>query len=198
MKWNVPGERESRVQRGQKGMPDFISGVDLRELFVPQMPLLESILRMSVVYLFLVGLFRVVLKREAASLSISDLLVVVLVADAVQNAMGGAYRTITDGLVLATTLVFWDWFLSYAAMRWRGLRYMIRPAPLLLVRDGQIIWPNLRKELLTEEELLSNLRLEGVERVDQVKYAFMEMDGRISVIEKEGRRPHRAAEKRAA
>lgn len=179
-------------------MPDFIFGVDWRELFVPQVPLLESIVRMSVVYLFLFGLFRLVLKREAASLSISDLLVVVLVADAVQNAMGGDYNTITDGLILAATLVFWDWFLSYAALRWRGFRRVIRPAPLLLVRDGQPIVANMRKELLTEEELLSNLRLQGVENLDQVKFAFMEMDGRISVIEKEGKRPRRAGIKRVA
>ncbi|MGI5836019.1 MAG: DUF421 domain-containing protein [Chloroflexota bacterium] len=179
-------------------MQDFIFGIDWRELFVPQVPLLESIVRMSAVYLFLVGLFRTVLKREAASLSISDLLVVVLMADAVQNAMGGNYNTITDGLILATTLVFWDWFLSYAALRWRGFRNVVRPAPLLLVRDGQPIPTNMRKELLTEEELLSNIRLHGVESFDQVKYAFMEMDGRISVITRNRRRPRGGADKKAA
>lgn len=179
-------------------MPDFIFGVNWRELFVPQVPLLESIVRMSVVYLFLYSLFRLVLKREAASLGISDLLVVVLVADAVQNAMGGEYTTITDGLVLASVLVFWDWFLSFAALRWRGFRRMVRPAPLLLIRDGQIIWSNMRKELLTEEELMSNLRLRGVESPDEVKYAFMEMDGRISVIERNRMRPRGPSGKKMA
>ncbi len=179
-------------------MPGFLSEVDWQSLFVPQVPLLESILRMSVVYLFLIGLFRVVLKREAASLSISDLLVVVLVADAVQNAMAGSYNTVTDGLILASTLVFWDWFLSYAAMRWRGFRRILRPAPLLLIRNGQIIWSNLGKELLTEEELVSNLRLQGVNKVNQVEYAFMEMDGRISVITRARRQRRGAEEKKVA
>ncbi len=125
------------------------------------------------------------LKREAGQLGITDLLVIVLIADAVQNAMADEYRSVTNGLILAATLVFWNWFLDVAAFRWRRVRRMVRPAPSLLVRDGQIIWSDLRKEYLTEEELLSNCRLQGVEGPEDVKFAFMEMDGRISVIPKE-------------
>ena len=169
---------------------DFLFSIDYRSLLTPSMSPLESILRISVVYLFLFFLMRTVLKREAASLAITDLLVVVLIADAMQNAMANDYRSLTDGLVLGGTLVFWDWFLSYAAMR-----RLIRPAPLLLIRDGQVMPHSLRQEHLTEEELASHLRLQGIERVEDVKYAFMEMDGRISVIPRDGKSSHQPEEK---
>jgi uncharacterized membrane protein YcaP (DUF421 family) len=164
------------------GLIDFLTRVDLRELFVPDASLPEVVLRISIVYLVLFTLLRVVVKREVGSMGITDLLVVVLVADAVQNAMAGQYKSITDGLILAAVLVFWDWFLTYAAYRWRGARKLIRPAPLLLVRDGRVIHANLRQELVTEEELESEIRLQGVMDVQQVAYAFLETDGRVSVI----------------
>lgn len=179
-------------------MLDWLLDIDFRQLFVPSISPLEGILRISIVYLSIFFTLRFVLKREAASLGISDLLVVVLIADAVQNAMADSYTSVTDGLILAGTLVFWDWFLSYAAMRWRTARVIIRPAPLLLIRDGRIIWHNLGKEHLTEDELLSQLRLQGVESVDEVKLAFMETDGRISVIPRQGHPSHPDSDRRGA
>lgn len=174
---------------------DFLLSFDLRDLFVPTLSPLESVLRMSVVYLFLFLLLRGVLRRELGELGIGDLLVVVLVADAMQNAMADDYRSITDGLILVSVLVFWNWVLSYASMRWRTFRRILRPAPVLLVRDGQPIWPNLSREHVDEEELLSQLRLQGLERLDQVKYAFMEADGEISILRKEGE-PERRSRRR--
>ncbi|MBI2954939.1 MAG: DUF421 domain-containing protein [Chloroflexi bacterium] len=179
-------------------MLDWLISIDLVEIFAPTMSPLEAVLRISVVYLFLFSLLRVVLKREAAAIGITDLLVVVLIADAVQNAMADEYRSVTDGLVLGATLVFWDWALSYAAARWRRFGRVIRPAPLLLVRNGEPIWDNLRKEHLTEEELASHVRLQGLERIEDVKYAFMETDGRISVIPKEGNQSQGSRDKNKA
>lgn len=87
------------------------------------------------------------------------------------------------------------WALSYAAAHWRGVRRVIRPAPLLLVRNGEPIWSNLKKEQLTAEELLSHVQLQEIERLDDVKYAFMETDGRISVIRKEGKQSQGAMDR---
>lgn len=171
-------------------------GIDWGSMLVPTKPILESFLRISIVYLFLVGLFRLILKRESADIYITDLLVLVLIADAVQNAMADDYQSVPDGLVLASTLIFWNWFLSYASMRWRRVRRVLLPAPLLLVRNGEMIKANMRKEHLTPEELMSQLRLQGVERLEDVKYVFMEMDGRISAIKKEGDQDQRQEPRR--
>jgi uncharacterized membrane protein YcaP (DUF421 family) len=182
-------------------MMDFLLDVDWEEVFALSISPLEGIVRISIVYLFLFFLIRFVLKREAASLGISDLLVVVLIADAVQNAMSDDYRSVTDGLILGSTLIFWNWVLSYAAMRWQPVRRILLPAPLLLVRYGEMIKHNLSQEHLTEEEIFSTLRENGIEDIKDVKFAFMETDGRISVIPKEGKEsqpPSPRDEQRAA
>lgn len=159
-----------------------MDGIDWRGLFVPEVALLEIVVRGTVVYLGLVLLLRLVLKREAGALNLPDLLVVVLLADAVQNGMAGDYRTITGALVLALTIIGWNVALDWVAYRVPAVRRLLRPRPLPLVRDGRILRRNLRQEFVTEDELLAHLRLHGVDHVSQVKEAFMEGDGRISVV----------------
>ncbi|TAK32085.1 MAG: DUF421 domain-containing protein [Chloroflexota bacterium] len=200
MIWRGSPERLENRKQGRRTTTHVENilwgGIDWGSMLVPTKPILESFLRISIVYLFLVGLFRLILKRESADIYITDLLVLVLIADAVQNAMADDYQSVPDGLVLASTLIFWNWFLSYASMRWRRVRRVLLPAPLLLVRNGEMIKANMRKEHLTPEELMSQLRLQGVERLEDVKYVFMEMDGRISAIKKEGDQDQRQEPRR--
>ena len=158
--------------------------VDWKAAFVPTVSVAEIVLRGSFVYLFLFFVLRV-LRREAGAIGISDLLVVVLVADAAQNAMASEYKSITEGAVLVSTIVAWDWFLDWAGYRFPRLRPLLRPAALPLVVDGRMLKRNMRRELITEEELLSQLREQGVESVEEVKRCCLEGDGRISVIKKE-------------
>lgn len=160
--------------------------VDWETMLVPSLHLGEVFLRGTVVYLFLFTLLRVV-RREAGALGISDLLVVVLIADAAQNAMASEYKSITEGLVLVATIVFWDYFLDWLGYRFPGVRRVLRPAPLLLIKDGRIQRRNLRQEMITEEELMGQLREQGVESVEQVKKSYMEGDGQISVIAKDAK-----------
>jgi uncharacterized membrane protein YcaP (DUF421 family) len=161
---------------------DWLVGVDWDRILVPTTPLLEIVLRGSLVYLALFGLLRLVLKREAGGLGVADLLVVVLLADASQNALVDDYASIPDGLLLVATLVFWSHALNWLGYRFPGAERVLRPDPLPLVRDGRLLRRNLRKELLTEGELMTQLRLQGVDRLAEVKQACMEADGRISVV----------------
>lgn len=163
----------------------YLTKIDWRSILQPTLTFPEAFIRISAVYLTLYMLLRLVLKREAGALGITDLLVIVLLADAVQNAMADEYTSVTDGLVLAVVLISWDWCLSFLAFRWRKARKILRPAPLLLVRDGKPIDANLRKELITDDELMSEIRLQGVNRLEDVEYAFLEADGRVSVVQKE-------------
>jgi len=134
--------------------------VDWDGALSPGIPI-ELILRGSLIYLALFALLRFVLKREAGAVGITDLLVVVLIADAAQSAMAGSYTSLPDGLVLVGTIVSWSITLDWLGYRFPQVQHLIRPRPLRLVTNGQLLRQNLRREFLTEEELLSQLRLQG-------------------------------------
>jgi uncharacterized membrane protein YcaP (DUF421 family) len=163
-------------------MLSFIQ-IDWESVFVPSLSILEIVLRGSLIYLFLFIVLRV-LRRGAGALGISDLLVVVLIADAAQNAMGSQYRSVTEGVILVLTIVGWDYLLDWLGFRIPALRPILRPKALVLVKDGKVQKRNLRKEMITDEELLGELREQGVENFDGVKLSFMESDGHISVVKK--------------
>ncbi|HJW50490.1 MAG TPA: YetF domain-containing protein [Burkholderiaceae bacterium] len=147
---------------------------------------LEIFVRGSIVYWFIFLIFRLVLRREVGAIGVADVLVVVLIADASQNAMAGDYRSITDGLLLISTIVFWNFLLDWLAFRWRWLAHVLEPPPLVLIEDGRMNRANMRREFLTPDELRSKLRENGVEDLAQVKRALMESDGEISVIRLNG------------
>jgi uncharacterized membrane protein YcaP (DUF421 family) len=161
---------------GPLTMPDF------EKMFKPDVPLLEIFVRGSVTYLTIFLLLRVVLKREAGTLAMSDLLVVVMLADAVQNGMAGDYKSITDGILLVITIIGWSHFLNFLGYYFPAIQKFIHPQALLLIKNGILQKANLRKELITQDELMGQLREQGVDSIEKVKEAFMESDGRISII----------------
>lgn len=170
--------------------------IDWSRIFIPDTPLFEIILRGTLVYLSIFFLLRVLLKRQAGTVGIADLLVVVLIADAAQNAMANDYHSVTDGLLLVATIVFWSYALDWIGFRFPAIQHFVHPPPLRLVKDGRILRRNMEKELITEEELMSQLRQQGVENLAKVKEARMEGDGRISVVQEDGSRNHTAPERR--
>ena len=155
--------------------------IDWHKLFMPDTPLLEIVVRGSCIYLALFLMLRL-LKRQAGTMGISDVLVLVLIADAAQNGMAGSYQSITDGVLLVAVIMAWDLALDYLGYRFLCLRKFLHPSPLMLVQDGMIQRRNMRAEFITVEELMSALREQGVEDVTQVKMACMEGDGKISVV----------------
>ena len=147
----------------------------------------ELIVRGSAMYLFLFVLFRVVIRRRVGAVGMADLLVLVIVSDAIQNSMAGEYRTVTDGFVLVATLVFWTIFTDWLAFRFPRLQRVLEPPPLLLIRKGRLIHRHLRAEMLSEEELRSKLREKGLKDYAEVEEAWLEPEGGVSVITR--RRP---------
>ena len=162
---------------------------------MPSLHIGEIILRGTIVYLFLFLLLRS-MRRQAGAIGIADLLVVVLIASAAQNAMTSQYKSVTEGLILVSTIASCDYLLNWLAFKFRSLRRLLYPPPLLLIKDGRIQWRNLRRELMTEEELMEKLREQGVESIEDVKESYLESDGTISVITKEPRRRHRRPPKK--
>ena len=149
---------------------------------------LELLLRGSLMWWFLFLMFRFVLRRDVGSVGIADVLLVVLIADASQNAMAGGYHSVAEGCVLVLTLMGWNWLLDWASFRFELVRRFAEPPPLLLIRQGRVLHRNLRQEFLTMDELQAQLRQAGVSSVGEVRAAFMESDGTFSVIKREGKR----------
>jgi uncharacterized membrane protein YcaP (DUF421 family) len=162
----------------------------MADAFALQMNPLELVLRGTAVYWALFLLFRFVLRRDAGSLGIADILLLVLIADASQNAMAGGYDSVGDGLVLIATIAGWNWLMDWASYRSRWIRRLAEPEPLVLVRRGRIIRRNMRREYLTNAELMACLREQGIDKLADVKMARMEPDGQISVIREPGSPEH--------
>ena len=162
---------------------DKLWQIDWHAVFVPSVSLLEIIFRGTVFYLLLFSVLRV-LRREAGGLGIADVLVIVIIADASQNAMAGEYKSITEGAVLVGTILFWDYTLDFLGYRFPRFQRLVRPKPLPLIKEGKLLRRNMRQEMITEDELLSQLRQQGMEGPAGVKKAYLEADGNISVIKK--------------
>jgi uncharacterized membrane protein YcaP (DUF421 family) len=155
---------------------------DWVRLFLPSASWLELVTRGTVTYLSLFVLLRVILKRQSGTISITDLLLITLIADAVQNGMSGSYTSITDGIILVITIICWSFALDWLGARSPRFQRFVHPPPLPLVRDGKLLRPNMRREFIMEEELMSQLREHGVEDLAEVKLAYLEGDGEVSVI----------------
>lgn len=161
---------------------DWLSDVDWKSVLVPDTPLLEIFVRGTVTYLALFFLLRVVLKRQSTGLGVTDLLVIVLIADASQNAMAGDYTSVPDGIILVAVVLFWALALDWLSYSSPTLQRILKPRKLLLIKDGKLQTDNMHKELVTREELRSQLRQQGVENFSDVRRAFMEPNGQISVV----------------
>jgi uncharacterized membrane protein YcaP (DUF421 family) len=162
---------------------------DLSAIFELTVSPLELIVRGTMMYWFLFLLLRFVLRRDVGSIGMADVLLIVLIADAAQNGMAGAYESVTEACILVSTIAAWNWLLDLAAYRIPAVRRVLEAKPLPLVRNGRLMHRNLRRELISRDELMSVLRQHGVERLAQVKLATMESDGEISVIRQEEGEP---------
>lgn len=156
--------------------------MDWSSLFGLSLSPLEMVVRGSAIYWFLFLILRVVLRRDVGAFGAADILLIVLIADASQNAMAGEYKSITDGLILITTIVGWNYLIDWAAFHSPRVAALLESPPLLLVHYGRILHRNLRRELITTDELMSKLRERGIEDIAQVKAARLESSGEVSVI----------------
>jgi uncharacterized membrane protein YcaP (DUF421 family) len=142
----------------------------------------ELIIRGSLIYWFLFFLFRFILRRDAGSVGLADILVIVLIADAAQNGMAGEYKSVGEAFLLIGTIAAWNYWIDWMSFNYAWFARFAEPGVLPLIRHGRILKGNLRREMLTEDELQSKLRENGVEDVGEVKFAALEPEGNISVI----------------
>lgn len=159
---------------------------DWEAMLTPSASLLELFIRGTVTFLALMVLLRIVGQRESGGLGLTDLLVVVLVADAASVGLTGDADSIFDGLVLVVTILFWSVALDAVAYRWPRIATILKSRPRPLIQDGQLDHRVMRREFMTKDEVLSQLRLHGIEDLVEVRRAFLEPNGMISIIRRDG------------
>lgn len=151
----------------------------MMQLFQTYLPIVIS---SASVYIFIVLAVRLFGKREFAQLSIIDLVFVLLISNAVQNAMVGPDTTLAGGLVAASTLFIMNFILKALTYRFPFLQTFITGQPIVLVYKGEINEENLRKAHISANELLETIHEHGVSTITNVDLAVLETDGNISVI----------------
>ena len=158
-----------------------VLGLDWSGIFLPSQPILEIVIRGTCMYLGLFVMLRL-FRRQIGALGPADLLVLLLIADAAQNGMADDYRSVTDGLILVGTIVFWEYVIDWLSFHVPSFKRLAEPPARPLVRSGAVLNENLSRELLTMDELLSQLRQKGVEGPESVRECRIEGDGHVSVI----------------
>jgi len=130
-------------------------------------------------------LFRVTGKRTLAQITTFDFVLLLIVSEATQQGLLGNDFSIINALLVILTLIGLDLLAQGLSRRWRPLDRWLNGQPLLLVEDGQLIEDRARKTGFEEDEILEQARAgQGIERMEQIKYAVLERDGSISVIPK--------------
>ncbi|QOY95897.1 DUF421 domain-containing protein [Massilia sp. UMI-21] len=162
--------------------------VDWHALFAFTVAPAELFIRGSLTYFFLFCLFRFVVRRDMGALGISDLLVLVIIADASQNAMAGGYESISDGFLLIATIIGWSYTFNFLGYRYAFFRKFALPRPLCIVKDGIKQQKNLKRELISDEELAEMLREHEIEDISEVRQAMLEPDGQLTVVRRRGGR----------
>ena len=158
-----------------------ILSIDLAALFQIEKPVLEIFLRGTVLYLGILLLLRIMPRRTGGEMATMDLLFIVLIAEAATHSLGG-YSSVTEGFIVVLTLMAWNFFINFLSYYIPFFEKLVSSPALQVVKDGKLLRRNMRREFLTEDELMEHLRREGIEDVHDVKAAFIEADGQISFI----------------
>ena len=147
-------------------------------------PAWQFVLRGLLVYAFVLLFLRLPGKRQIAQMTPLDLVLLLLISNAVQNAMNGGDNSITAGAILAATLIGFDVLLGYLSRRYRPLEKIIEGQPELLVHNGHVNEAALKRSGMSRHDLMAGLRAAGTASLEQVQAAVLETTGHISVIER--------------
>lgn len=156
---------------------------DWLDIFQLETPLLELLARGSAIYLGVLVLMRLMPRRAGGELARMDLVFLLLIAEAATHGFG-EYTTVGDALIVIATLMAWDYLINLLSFRIPLVERLVSAPAVQIVRDGRLLRRNMRREYLTEDELMSFLHQEGVDDLGDVKAAWVESEGKISVVPK--------------
>ena len=144
---------------------------------------MDIVLRAIVAYAFVLLLMRIVGRRELSSMEPSDVILLVIIGDLVQNGVTQSDYSVTGIVLAAGTIGILATLTAFLTYRFRKIRNVVEGEPVILVQNGETIDRNLRSERLTLDELMEQARLQQIESLDKVKWAVLETNGSISFIE---------------
>ncbi len=153
------------------------------QILVPDVSVVEKIVRPVVVYAFLLIAFRIAGKRELGQLTPFDLIVLLTISNILQNAMIGNDNSLGGGIIGALTVFFLNGLVARLTYRYPRLAELIDGGPTTLIEDGRIVQPNMRREVMTLEELQRSLRKHdlGWEDIARIRRALLELDGTLTI-----------------
>ena len=147
----------------------------------PSVSVLELVIRAVIVYGFILFLIRISGKRQLGQLSAIEFVTILLISNAVQNAMNAGDNSLYGGMVLAAVLVVISMGVAILSYRYKKFRHLVEGTPTILVRRGELIHSHLEKERLTREELMTLLRRQGFHKIHDIDLAILESDGTLTV-----------------
>lgn len=157
--------------------------INWEALYLIETSILELIIRSTALYFGILILLRLAPRRTGGELAMMDLIFIILIAEAASHALGD-YTALSDGFVIIITLLFWNFLLNVLSFYFPFIEKLVSAPPLQIVKDGVILRRNMRKEYLTEEELLDYLRKEDIDDIMGVKAAYVDGDGKITILTK--------------
>ena len=169
-----------------RGM-DWLWRVDWAGLYEPKHALLDVFLRGTIMYLVIFVLLRLVVRRQVGGIGITDILVIVLIAEVTGNGISDNFQSIGESAILVCTILFWSGLIEWLQSRYPAFERLVRDPKLKLIENGRMLRRNMREEFVSVEELMAELREQGLEDCRDVKAAYIEANGNISVIRRDGK-----------
>lgn len=154
--------------------------VDWVDVFLPDSSPVEMIVRGAVLYILFVIFFRVMPRRTGGELETMDLVFLLLVTEAASHSLG-EFTSIFDGIVMILTMMTLNYLVNFLTHRNAWFERLLTRPPVVVIRDGKMLLREMRREFLTQAELMEHLRSEGISSPDEVKTAYVENDGKLSV-----------------
>jgi uncharacterized membrane protein YcaP (DUF421 family) len=150
------------------------------EIFALETPLFELIARGTILYFSILAFMRL-MPRIGGELAVIDLVFLLLIAEAAAHGMG-EHKTVGDAILMIATLMGWNYLLNLVSFHIPFVESLVSGSPVQIVRDGRLMRRNMRREYLTEDELMAQLRRQGIEKIEDVKAAYIEGEGQLTVI----------------
>ena len=154
----------------------------MEDLFELSAPWWHFVLRACAIYVLVMVLVRVSGKRAVGQFTPFDLVLLILIGNAVQNGINGGDNSLTGAAIMATTLIALNYGVAFVTSRSRKMEKFVEGEPVVLARNGKLFDGVLRRELVSSEDFRESLRMNGVEDVSEVELALLETNGSISVV----------------
>jgi len=166
-------------------MPVFISAINYHDLLIPGVGIIEKILRPVVIYFVMIIILRIAGKREMAQLNTFDMVVLISLANAVQNSIIGNDNSLTGGIIGAVALLAINYIVVKFLFNHEKIQHFLEGDPDVLIKNGKIRMKSLKKELITVEELTEAAQKQGIASLAEVERAIIDPNGSLGFITKE-------------